>query len=552
MNFYTKTVIKIKNKFHQHWPLITALTALWVTITILLLISLNINQGHFVYGLDDAYIHMDIAKNFAMHGVWGVTPYGFSSSASSILWPLIISSIYLISGPNDLVPFVLNVILATATVFLVYYILKSFKIRPIYNMMVLMAVIFFTPIPSLIFIGMEHILQIILVIAFVYLSAQILTNVNSKPLQYYSLVILAVLLAMTRYESLILIFIVAALFFLKKRFMYSFSIIGFALIPVVLYGAISILNGWSFLPNSLLIKSSVANIFNTPLNSLPQATYYLFVPSEISQGIADLTAVISALILFAIARFRFKEGKTVWREPVLWLAIAGTLIFAQLIFINKDWFLRYTSYLVPLGLMAIIIGVHEYLPQKLYFNFNKKLIPKYFGIAALAILLLTPFAAKSYDLSIIPQSTNDIYEQQYQMGLFLKEYYQNDSVAANDIGAVNYIANIKCLDLVGLSSNDVAIAHKTNTFNAQELGNLSREHQVKIAVVYDEWWQGDIPSNWIKVGEWTTPHSVILGNATVSFYATSPENAAELIGNLRSFSSKLPGDVQQSGIYATN
>ena len=36
-----------------------------------------------VYGLDDAYIHMAIAKNLARHGVWGVTPFHFASASSS-------------------------------------------------------------------------------------------------------------------------------------------------------------------------------------------------------------------------------------------------------------------------------------------------------------------------------------------------------------------------------------------------------------------------------------------------------------------------------------
>jgi hypothetical protein len=80
MNIYTETMSKLNNIFSKHWPLVTALSVLWVTIILLLIVSLRLNQGHFVYGLDDAYIHMSIAKNFALHGVWGVTPYAFSSS----------------------------------------------------------------------------------------------------------------------------------------------------------------------------------------------------------------------------------------------------------------------------------------------------------------------------------------------------------------------------------------------------------------------------------------------------------------------------------------
>ena len=165
------------------------------------------------------------------------------------------------------------------------------------------------------------------------------------------------------------------------------------------------------------------------------------------------------------------------------------------------------------------------------------------------MLLFTPFAIKTYELSITPLATNNIYEQQYQMGMFLNTYYQGDAIAANDIGAINYYTDIKCLDMVGLCSDEIAQARLDGNFNAQTVITLANEHHVKIAITYDDWWDGNIPSNWIKVGEWTTLHSVILGNNTVSFYTTSPQYAVELINNLRAFSSKLPDSIKQTGIY---
>ena len=472
-----------------------------MTIILLLIVSLRLNQGHFVYGLDDAYIHMSIAKNFALHGVWGVTPYAFSSSSSSLLWTLLLSSIFYIIGVNDLVPFILNIILGTITIFMVYYILRFYKIHPVYNSLVLVGVVILTPLPYLIFIGMEHILQIILVIAFVFLSVKILTDLNSKPLNYYLLLILTVPLAMVRYESLILIFLVAFLFILKKKFTYSFLIIVLAIIPIAIYGIISILNGWSFLPNSVILKSYFTNTaITTSISYLPNI--YTILPNTISTLITYLLAMIIALLLLSIAAFRLRKNKTIWEVPTIWLIISGILIIIQLIFINNDWLLRYTSYLVVMGLIALLLGVYNYLPQKFSFKFNKKSVPKYLAISLLVFLLLSPFAIKMYYLTITPQSTNNIYEQQYQMASFLSEYYPNGSIAANDIGAINYFTNIQCLDLVGLSSNDVAQAHKNNTFNAQELNYLANQHNVQIAIIYEEWWAGDIPSNWIKVGEW--------------------------------------------------
>jgi hypothetical protein len=551
MNFYTETMSNLNNILHRHWPLVTALSILWVTIILLLIVSLRLNQGHFVYGLDDAYIHMSIAKNFALHGVWGVTPYAFSSSSSSLLWTLLLSSIFYIIGVNDLVPFILNIILATITVFLIYYILRFYKIHPVYNSLVLVGVVILTPLPYLIFIGMEHILQIILVIAFIFLSVKILTNLNSKPLNYYLLLILTVPLAMIRYESLILIFLVAFLFILRKKFTYSFLTIALAIIPIVIYGVISILNGWSFLPNSVILKSYFTNTaITTSVSYLPNI--YTILPNTISTLITYLLAMIFALLLLSIAAFKLRKNKTIWEIPTIWLIISGILIIIQLIFINNDWLLRYTSYLVVMGLIALLLGVYNYLPQKFSFKFNKKSVPKYLAISLLVFLLLSPFAIKMYYLTITPQSTNNIYEQQYQMASFLSEYYPNGSIAANDIGAINYFTNIQCLDLVGLSSNDVAQAHKNNTFNAQELNYLANQHNVQVAIIYEEWWAGDIPSNWIKVGEWTTPHNVILGNSTVSFYATSPQYENQLIENLKLFSPQLPKDIKQNGLYTEN
>jgi len=555
-----KLMFKLNHEFQKHWPLITALSILWLITIYFLVVSLNMNHGNFIYGLDDAYIHMAIAKNFALHGVWGVTQYEFSSASSSLLWTLLLSTIYFFIGPNIYVPFILNIILSSFTIFLVYYIVKSYKILPIYNLMILIGVIFFAPIPFLIFSGMETILQIILVLAFVYLSVQILTNDSAPKMQYYNLILLTIPLTMIRYESLILIFFIAILLFISKRYKLSLPLIGLAILPLTLYGVISIFYGGTFLPNSLILKSSLIEHYSqiSTINFLQTA----FI-AEFRNIMYNPSLTVYGLISLSISAFRLIKNKTLWDTPTLWLIITDVLIFVEFMFTGSDYALRDSSYLFVLGIIGIIIGIYDYLPKKLIFKFNRTSIPRFFLIIILATLLISPFIINSkyshnypqvtntklYYLSNTPQETNNIYEQQYQMALFLNEYYTNDSIAANDIGAINYYNNIKCLDLIGLGSNDVAKAHENNKINQQELDYLANKHNVEIVMMYES---PDIPPNWIKVGEWIIPHDVIVANDTVYFYATSSQYETNLIENLKQFSPKLPKDIIQKGIYTNS
>jgi 4-amino-4-deoxy-L-arabinose transferase-like glycosyltransferase len=98
----------------RHWPVFAATFVFWLTTAILLVISLQKNSGHLAYALDDAYIHMAMAKNCALHDIWGITRHGFSSATSSPLWTFLLFSTYVLFGVNEVSPFILNVLFGTA------------------------------------------------------------------------------------------------------------------------------------------------------------------------------------------------------------------------------------------------------------------------------------------------------------------------------------------------------------------------------------------------------------------------------------------------------
>ncbi len=147
----------------------------------------------------------------------------------------------------------------------------------------------------------------------------------------------------------------------------------------------------------------------------------------------------------------------------------------------------------------------------------------------------------------IPQASKNTYEQQYQMGLFLKTFYSTEKIAANDIGAIHFLAEIQCLDLWGLSSMEVARAKKQNSYDVEFIDLITKSHQTKIAILYDRWFDayGGLPSKWIKVGEWTIQNNVVCGGETVSFYAVDTSEKDLLTQHLRGFSHSLPKDVIQ-------
>ncbi|WP_429222225.1 hypothetical protein [Methanobacterium oryzae] len=109
---------------------------------------------------------------------------------------------------------------------------------------------------------MEHIMQIILVILFVYFSAKLIASLDESQKEWFKsyeiiLLILAPLVTAIRYEGLVLLAVVCALIFIYRKFMYSIILGLVGALPLVVYGLISVSKSWYFLPNSIILKERV-------------------------------------------------------------------------------------------------------------------------------------------------------------------------------------------------------------------------------------------------------------------------------------------------------
>ncbi|MCX6647608.1 MAG: hypothetical protein NTY09_14795, partial [bacterium] len=162
----------------KYWPAIVASIVLLITVITVLREVMIQCGGNFCYPLDDTWIHLAIANHFAASGIWGVTPYEFSSSSSSLLWALILSLTFKLFGNVATIPLMLNVVISFILLFFVNRILAEYRVNTISILLTQLAVIYFTPLVTLIFTGMEHVLQTLITLIFLTYSVRVLSDVE--------------------------------------------------------------------------------------------------------------------------------------------------------------------------------------------------------------------------------------------------------------------------------------------------------------------------------------------------------------------------------------
>lgn len=507
-------------------PLAAALVLLFVAVAALVTWSWQHSAGHLVYALDDAYIHMAMARNLAEHGVFGVTRYGFTSSSSSPLWTLLLAGLFAIFGPRDWLPLALNVLFAASLLTVADRVLQTHGVRPRSRLLALVAIVVFTPVPPLVLVGQEHLLHATLTLAFAGLVTLALPGA--------ALLLVAPVLTATRYEGLFLVFIACLVLAARRRFALALALGVVSLVPPAIYGLVSLANGGYALPNPVILKGALGE-------GLGGWRRLALVPFLGGWGELVRTPHVLALVVLAgitlLARWRSPPS----REGTLLIVFIGTAIL-HLQYARTGWFYRYEAYLVALGIVAAAVALD---------GLGDRVRPGWLP-AALASAVALVCAVRGVRAHVeTPGAVGNIYEQQIQMGRFLARYYPGESVAANDIGAIDWLADLRVLDLWGLASREVAEAKLTGRYTTAGIAELTRSRGVRVAVIYERWLDaaGGVPSIWVRAGRWRVASNVVLGDRTVAFYAVDPAEAAALADHLRTFAPELPPGVAQLGPY---
>ena len=117
---YIFVTLNATSRTSHLWPVVAAIALFVITLALALAASTRHSGGHLVYALDDPYIHMAMAKNVAAHRVWGVSGSHFTSSSSSLFWTAMLAVLFVALGIHQVIPFVVNALLAIALLFVAF------------------------------------------------------------------------------------------------------------------------------------------------------------------------------------------------------------------------------------------------------------------------------------------------------------------------------------------------------------------------------------------------------------------------------------------------
>ncbi|MFH1171461.1 MAG: hypothetical protein V1778_02900 [bacterium] len=517
----------------SQWPLLISLLLFSLLVVGFLCIVLVENNGHIVYVVDDAYIHLAMAKTYATTGVWGILPSLPAATSSSILWTLLLALGTLLAHANTALPFVLNIFIAVAVLWLLEHLLRSIGISPVVRMTVLCAIVLFA-LPLEVVLGMEHGLHILLTLAFVFVASK-----RGAKSFWWDRILLAALafgLLLTRLEGIFLLCAAGLLFLSRNEWKRLLATIAGTVCALTIVAGVSFSVSGIPLPLTIVVKA------------LTQVQTAQYLPSRIADIIHVLPFVPSlVLVALFLLLSRVRKQWHLGRSGSLLLLFVVTATLHILFALNHPE-MRYQTYLGVFGIVVLTGPLVEFVRQssKNPMSFFRKIL-HVFVPEVLALFLCVSITA---NMIVIVKGTHDIYLQQYQMADFAAKYYPQEVIAINDIGLVSTVRHAPVIDVVGLANNDITSLRIHHRYTPETLRVVTSKSHVRMAALYIEWLCNGMiytscatPEGWIEVAEWTVPPTTVLGGKTVAFFALGEENKDYLIASLAAFSQHLPKDV---------
>lgn len=440
--------------------------------------------GHIVYMLDDAYIHLALARNLAS-GTYGINPGEFSAPSSSVAWPLLLAVFAPLGDAFEYVPLALNVCCLLLTIRIVAGLLSGLSDAA--RLFALACISLALNLHGLVMTGMEHSLQVLLAAR---LAQWLVTlgrcDATARDVPDWTGLACLVALPAVRYEGLALALpAIGFLFHIGRR---RAAVISLLAIAGVL-GTFSLflhLNGLGLLPSSVLAKST----FSGPGGVLGN------LESNLRQHGVWLAVVLA---------FAYSMRKR--SLPLAAVVVCSALL--HFLFGRHGWYGRYEVYFLIFTLVPMI-ACRRWTERTAVW-----------GAAALCLL----FPSLAAMVKVVPLAASNVFERQGRMAQIARSL--NAPVAVNDLGLVAFRSGNHVLDLWGLGSRRALDLRTANRGGADWISTLMRESGARYAMVYDDWLP-DRPAEWIRVGQLSLPRDRVSLEGPVSFYAVGVDAGRRL------------------------
>lgn len=484
---------------------------------------MQLNNGFFVYTLDDAYIHLALAENIK-NWHYGVNIGELSAPSSSILWPFIIAPF----SSFEYFPLLINIVFSILTVFVFTKSLNlSFDTKGKWGRAILTSgvilLVLNTNLVGLVFTGMEHSLQVLL--AVVIALGLIVEIEKSKVAPWF---LAAIIMApLIRYENIAISLAAIGYLCVEKYYKSTAIALLLLILSVCSFSIFLVLLGLDPFPASITVKSSVVES-GGKLHSLI---------ANLQESLSDSRGILLSLGgLGLLAFISFDKGSVKKRKLAL---VTICALGMHLVAGQYGWYNRYEIYIWAFLLLILfyLFGgkLAEFIEKKDQGNVAVKVL-----LVAVVFVMISG-TRYIYSLFTLPVASSNIYEQQYQMHRFIVDYYKKP-VAVNDLGYVSYKNNKYVLDLWGLASKD-AFEYRQAAQGPGWMNQLAKSNDVEFAMIYEDWFK-DIPDTWIKIGELTLGRKKITpARNTVVFYAMDEDAYAEVVVELKRFIKTLPPGV---------
>lgn len=490
------------------------------------LLSVSKTDGNYVYLIDDAYIHLAMAKNFAWYEVWGVTKYQFSSTSSSPLFTYFLSVLIRIFGNNDQLSIYINIVFSLGAVYFLNRYFSGIFNKSKNTVIAVLFTLFFSVLHLQVLSGMEHVFHVFLFVVNLYC----LSNFNNKN-SIFGFYLSLLLIGLVRFESMFYFVILAFMLVLIKKWKDALGVLLTGFIPIALFCWFNYQHDGFLFPNSVIVKGTKFSFDSNFPHQLKTILLDNFLLNVSFYKVGFFPVLLSIILI--VKDSKEKHFQDIIKSNFL-LIVISLLMICHSMFADLKGMFRYEAYILTGFSMALIPKLKGLFGNFRNYIKSERLIA---GIVLMNIFLL--IYKFSFAHKMLENGGKNIYEQQMQSAKFLHTYYNESKVIANDIGAITYFTDIHLLDTAGLGSVETIVFNENKRVPDTEfqsfLTQYTADNKYDIAIIYDAWLQNHIPENWKKAAELKINNPISVARDKVSIYAVDQDDLEKLKENVRNF-----------------